>query len=186
MRPLLAALLLLPSAAMAEGMPQLDFASPLTTYQVFWGAIIFIVLYVLASRLALPQVASVLEERASNIARDLDDAQQAKAKSDQAAAEVAAATARARADAQAAINAALDEAKAAAAAQAATLNQRLEQQLADAEARIAEARASAMGALRQVATQTAATVITRLTGAPVEPARLNGAITAALSARGAG
>jgi F-type H+-transporting ATPase subunit b len=99
---------------------------------------------------------------------------------------VAAATARARADAQAAINAALDEAKAAAAAQAATLNQRLEQQLADAEARIAEARASVMGALRQVATQTAATVITRLTGAPVEPARLNGAITAALSARGAG
>ncbi len=186
MRPLLAALLLLPTSAMAEGMPQLDFATPLTTYQVVWGAIIFIVLYILASRFALPQVASVLEERANHIARDLENAQQAKAKSDQAAAEMAEATAKARAEAQAAINAALDEAKAAAAKQAATLNERLEQQLEEAESRIAAARAAAMGALRQVATETAATVIARLTGAPPEQARLDGAIATALSARGVG
>ena len=38
-------------------MPQLDFANPLTTYQVLWGAVIFMVLYVLASRIALPKVA---------------------------------------------------------------------------------------------------------------------------------
>ena len=186
MRLLLAALLLLPTAAMAEGMPQLDFTTPLTTSQVVWGAIIFVVLYILASRFALPQVASVLEERASNIARDLDSAQQAKAKSDAAAAEIAQATAKARAEAQAAINAALDEAKAASAKQSATLNERLEKQLAEAEARIAEARASAMGALRQVATETAATVVARLTGAPPEQARLDGAIGHALSARGVG
>jgi F-type H+-transporting ATPase subunit b len=178
--------LLLPAAAMAEGMPQLDFKTPLTTAQVYWGAIIFIVLYVLASRLALPRVASVLEERASNIARDLENAQQAKAKADQAAAEIADATAKARADAQAAINAALDQAKAAAAKQTETLNERLEQQLREAETRIGAAQASAMGALRQVASETAATVIARLTGSPPEQARLDGAIAAALSARGFG
>jgi F-type H+-transporting ATPase subunit b len=177
---------LLPAAAMAEGMPQLDFKTPLTTSQVVWGAIIFIVLYILASRFALPRVASVLEERASNIARDLENAQQSKAKADQAATEVAEATAKARAEAQAAINAALDEAKAAAAKQAATLNERLEKQLEEAESRIGEARASAMGALRQVASETAATVIARLTGTPPEQARLDGAIAAALSARGVG
>ncbi len=171
---------------MAEGMPQLDFKTPLTISQVVWGAIIFVVLYILASRFALPQVASVLEERASNIARDLQNAQQAKEKSDAAAAEVAQATAKARADAQSAINAALDEAKAAAAKQTATLNERLEKQLAEAESRIAEARASAMGALRQVATETASTVIARLTGAAPEQARLDGAIAQALSARGVG
>ncbi|HVC62103.1 MAG TPA: F0F1 ATP synthase subunit B' [Acetobacteraceae bacterium] len=186
MRLLLAALLLLPTAAMAKGMPQLDFASPLTTSQVVWGAIIFIVLYILASRFALPRVATVLEERANHIAHDLENAQQAKTKSDQAALEVAEATSKARAEAQAAINAALDEAKTAAAKQSATLNERLERQLAEAESRIAAARASAMGALRQVATETAATVISRLTGAPPEQARLDGAIAAALSARGAG
>ena len=186
MRLLLAALLLLPGAAMAEGMPQLDFHTPLTTSQVVWGALIFIVLYILAKYFALPQVASVLEERAQNIARDLENAQQAKTKADAAAEEVAQATAKARAEAQAAINAALDAAKAAAAAQAAVLNERLEKQLAEAETRIAAARESAMGALRQVATETAATVITRLTGAPPEHARLEGAIAAALSARGVG
>jgi F-type H+-transporting ATPase subunit b len=186
MRLLLAALLLLPTAAMAEGMPQLDFATPLTISQVVWGAIIFIVLYILASRFALPKVASVLEERANHIARDLENAQQAKEKSDAAAVEVAQATAKARAEAQAAINAALDDAKAAAAKQTATLNERLEKQLVAAEASIAAARASAMGALRQVATETAATVITRLTGAPPEQARLDGAIAHALSARGVG
>jgi len=190
MRPSLAALaslgLLLPTAAMAEGMPQLDFVTPLTTSQVVWGALIFIVLYILASRFALPEVASVLEERANHIARDLENAQQAKQKSDAAAAEVAQATAKARAEAQAAINAALDEAKAAATAQAATLNERLEKQLAEAESRIAVARASAMGALRQVATETAGTVIARLTGAAPEQARLDGAIAQALSLRGVG
>jgi F-type H+-transporting ATPase subunit b len=171
---------------MAEGMPQLNFATPLTTSQVVWGALIFIVLYILAKYFALPQVATVLEERANRIARDLENAQQAKIKSDQAAAEVAEATAKARAEAQAAINAALEEAKAAAAKQAAILNERLEKQLQDAESRIAAARASAMGALRQVATETAATVIARLTGAAPEQALLDGAIATALSARGVG
>ncbi len=41
-----------PSAARAQGMPQLDFANPLTLTQVGWGAVIFIVLYVLLSRFA--------------------------------------------------------------------------------------------------------------------------------------
>lgn len=183
MRRLLLAFLLLPTAAMAEGMPQLDFKNPLTLIQVFWGAVIFIVFYLLASRSALPRVASVLEQRADHISRDLQSAQEAKTQSDAAVAEITAASARARAEAQAAINAALDEAKAAAAKQAEELNARLEKQLAEAETQIAAARDQAMSALRQVATETATTVITRLTGAVPDPARLDGAIGAALAAR---
>ena len=72
---LLAALLLPPAAARAEGMPQLDFANPLTTSQVVWGAIIFALLYVLLSRIGLPKVGAVLEERARHIAADLETAQ---------------------------------------------------------------------------------------------------------------
>ena len=60
------------------------------------------------------------------------------------------ATAKARAESQSAINAALDEAKKAAAAQSETLNARLERQLQDSEAQIAQARAAATSALRQV------------------------------------
>jgi F-type H+-transporting ATPase subunit b len=179
-------LLTLPAAAMAEGMPQLDFKTPLTISQVVWGAIIFVVLYIMLSRTALPMVASVLEERATKIAKDLDEARAAKARADDGMREADEATAKARAESQAAINAALDEAKTAAAAQAEVLNTRLEKQLQESETQIAQARASAMSALRQVATETAATVVTRLTGKEPDAGRLDSAIGTALAARGIG
>lgn len=180
---LLAALLLLPGAAMAAGMPQLDFSTPLTLSQVVWGIVIFVVLYVLASRLALPKVGEVLQDRAARIAADLKSAQEAKEKADGAVGEMHDAIAKARAEAQAAINAALDEAKKDAARQAETLNQRLEKQLEEAEASIAAARSTAMSALRQVALDTATTIVGRLTGAAPDPARVGGAIDRALAAR---
>jgi F-type H+-transporting ATPase subunit b len=180
---LLWTLLLVPAAARAEGMPQLDFANPLTTSQVVWGAIIFALLYYLLSRIGLPRVAAVIEQRAQHIAADLETARASKSRADDAAKEVAAATARARAEAQAAINAALDAAKQEASARIAVLNERLEKQLQESEAQIGAARAAAMRALREVATETAATVIGRLTGAPADQQRLSSAVGAALAAR---
>jgi F-type H+-transporting ATPase subunit b len=179
-------LLVLPVAAMAKGMPQLDFTTPFTLSQVVWGILIFGLLYFLLSRTGLPMVASVLEQRAATISSDLDQAHAAKASADAGVAEADQATAKARAESQAAINAALDEAKKAAAAQSETLNARLEQQLHDSEAQIAQARASAMSALRQVATETAATVVSRLTGVTADAGRLDSAIGSALAARGLG
>jgi F-type H+-transporting ATPase subunit b len=173
----------LPATARAEGMPQLDFANPLTTSQVGWGIVIFALLYVLLARIGLPKVGAVLEERARHIASDLETAQASKVRADEAAKQVAEATARARAEAQAAINAALDVAKREAAARIATLNERLEAQLREAETQINAARSAALRALREVATDTAATVIGRLTGAPADQGRLDGAIGAALAAR---
>lgn len=181
-----AGLLMLPAAAHAEGMPQLDFTTPLTISQVVWGAIIFVVLYIMLSRTGLPLVASVLEERGTRIAKDLEEARAAKASADTGMAEADQATAKARAESQGAINAALEEAKKAAAAQAEILNARLEKQLQDSEAQITQARASAMSALRQVATETAQTVVTRLTGTAPDAGRLNDAVGSALAARGIG
>jgi F-type H+-transporting ATPase subunit b len=174
-----------PGMAMAaEGMPQLDFANPLTTSQVVWGAIIFIVLYILVSRWALPQVSRVLDQRAATLEADLEAAHAMKAKSTDAVAELTATIAKARAEAQAAINAAVDRAKQEAAAQSAVLNERLEAQLREAEERIAQARGSAMSALRQVATETTTTVIQRLTGAAPDMRAVEGAVGSALAARG--
>ncbi|WP_428488276.1 F0F1 ATP synthase subunit B' [Rhodopila sp.] len=181
---LLGGLLMLPAAAMAQGMPQLDFNSPLTISQVVWGAIIFVVLYLLLSRQGLPLVASVLEERAAHIGSDLESAHAARTRADAGIGEATAATAKARAESQAAINAALNEAKQAAAAQSEALNARLDVRLHEAEAQIAQARTAALGALRQVATDTAVSVVTRLTGAAPDNARLDTAIGTALSARG--
>jgi F-type H+-transporting ATPase subunit b len=183
---LIAAMLAAPGAAMADGLPQLDFANKLTTYQVAWGALIFVILYVLASRTALPKVEAVLEARAKRIAGDLDSAKDANERAAAGAKAAADATAQARAEAQAAINAALESSKQAAAVQAAVLNERLDKQLKEAEGQIASARGAALAALPGVATDTAIALITRLTGVAPDPARLNSAINAAMAARGAG
>jgi F-type H+-transporting ATPase subunit b len=185
--PLAAALFAIPSLAMAEGgLPQLDFANKLTSYQVLWGALIFLILYILASRTALPKVAAVLEERATRIAGDLEDARDTKARADAGVQAAADATAKARSEAQAAINAALESSKQAAAVQASALNERLDQQLKEAEGQIAAARGAALAALPGVASDTAVALITRLTGAAPDPVRLSGAINAAVTARAAG
>ena len=180
------ALLAAPGAAWAEGMPQLDFSTPLTTSQVYWGAAIFIVLYLLLSRVGLPKVGAVIEQRAVHIAADLDAAKTQKTQADAAVAELTATIQRSRAAAQGEINQAVDQAKAAAAEQATALNARLETQLRAAEAQINAARVAALGALQQVASETASTVIARLTGAAADLPRVDAAVAAALAARGHG
>lgn len=179
------AALSLPASAMAAGgMPQIDFANPLTISQVVWGAIIFTVLYFLLSRFVLPKVGEVLEERASHIARDLEAARASKEKADSGMAEATQAIARARSEAQTAVNAALEEAKTAAAEQAHILNHQLELKLKAAEAQIAQARVQAMGALRQVASETAGDVVVRLTGATPDASRVTDTVGAVMAARG--
>ena len=165
-------------------MPQLDFNNVLTLSQVVWMAFIFGALYFLLSTWALPQVAGVLEEREARISSDLDAARLSKAEADSAAAEVQAATRRASTDAQGAIAAAMAEAKARAAEQAQAANERLDEQLAQAERRIGEARSAAMGTLREIATETAEVVVTRLTGQAADPAQVSGAVQSVMAGRG--
>ncbi|MCW3476706.1 F0F1 ATP synthase subunit B family protein [Limobrevibacterium gyesilva] len=180
--------MLLSSTAFAEeakkGMPQLDATNPLILSQVVWLAIIFLALYLLLSRWALPQVAEVLEARAATIGRDLDAARAAKAAADEAVAELTKATRTAQAGAQAEIAGAVAAAKDAAAAQSAQLNAKLDAQLDAAERQIAGARTAALGALRQVATDTASVVVSRLTGIAPDVHAVDSAVGAALAARG--
>jgi F-type H+-transporting ATPase subunit b len=175
---------LLPFAAMAEGMPQMDFANPLTKSQVVWGVIIFLVLYLLLSKWALPGVGAVLESRAARIAADLETAMQAKNGAEAARHELALSAAAAHATAQGEIAAAIAAAKAANDAQSASLNARLDARLAEAEQQIATARASALGALRQVAGEAAGEVVTRLTGRAPDAQSVDRAVAATMAASG--
>ena len=192
MRPLVAlsglGSVLLASSAFAEeakkGMPQLDFHNPLTVSQVVWLAIIFLALYLMLSKWALPQVDSVLKARAGAIAADLDAARGAKEAADSAITELTSATQAAQTTARMEIASAIDAAKAAADAQLATDNARLEAQLAAAETRIAAARASALGALREVATEATSVVVSRLTGGAADPKAVDTAVGSLLAARG--
>ena len=132
-------------------MPQLDFSNPLMLSKLVWMLIIFGLLFYVLKTYALPQVAAVLDERAARIAADLNAARDAQAAGEAAMAELRATTAAARAEAQAA-----------ASRQAEEINARLSAQVAGAEQQVRAARDSAMGALREVATETTQAMLTRL------------------------
>ena len=165
-------------------MPQLDFSNTLTISQVVWMALIFGLLYFLLSSWALPQVASVLDERSNRIDTDLDTARTAKAQADEAVSQLQEATRKASTDAQAAVAAAVASAKADAAEQARIANEALDAQLSEAERRIGDARKSAMGALRNVAAETASEVVSRLTGQAANHNAVDGAVESIMAARG--
>ena len=170
------------AAADTGGMPQLDFANPLTIAQVVWLFIIFGVLVFLAAHYLLPPVAEVLEDRRARIAGDLDAARDARAEAEAAEAGQRDATARARAEAQASIAAAVGAAQADAARRAETLAAKLDAQIAEAETRIGAARDSAMGALREAATDAAEALVKRLSGLD-EKAAIEAAVGRELAAR---
>jgi F-type H+-transporting ATPase subunit b len=158
-------------------MPQLDFANPLTISQVVWMFLIFGALYLLLARWALPAVGEVIESRERRILADLDSARVAKEQADAAAAEIAERSRAASSEAQAEIAKAVAAAKAEAAEKARADNEQLDRQLAEAEQRIGAARNQAMGALREVAVDAAATVVARLTGRPADPASVEAAVS---------
>lgn len=174
------------STAAAEasgGMPQLDFSNPLMLAQVIWLLIIFGILYYVLAKIVLPRFDSVLEDRRNRIQGDLEAARASKAEADAAMDAHRQATAKSRADAQQAIAAAQASAQADATAKAAVLNAKLNEQIAAAEARITTARDAAMGALREVATDTADALVKRLSGLN-EPAAIEAAVQRELATRG--
>lgn len=150
--------------ATGGGMPQLNFGHPLVVSQVVWLLLIFGLLYYTMANVALPRVTEVLEQRRQRIDADLEAAHAAKQRADAAFEEHRAATARARAEAQMAIGAAVQRTQDEVAAKAEVVTARLNDQIGQAEARIAAARDSAMGALRQVAVETAEALVHRLVG----------------------
>lgn len=168
--------------ARAEGMPQLDFGNPYVIGQVVWGAGIFLILYLLLSRSALPKVEKVLSLRRQTIENDLEIAHKAKSSADDAVAELRQARKDAMAEAQANVDKVVEEARAAAEKQAQEMNTRLGAEIREAEARVALARETALGSLRQISTDTAEALIHQISGisAPLDvvTSKVDGVATA--------
>ena len=146
-------------------MPQLDIGS--FAPQLVWLAITFILLYVLMSRVALPRIGDVLEERQSRIARDIEEADRLRRKSEEAIRAYDAALAEARATAQALAGDAKQKAQGEAAARNAELEKQLATQTEDADRRIREMAARAQGEVAGIATEAAQAIASRLIGSPV-------------------
>lgn len=132
--------------------------------QLFWLAITFAALYLLASRLVLPRMGGIIDARAKRIEGDLAEAQRFKTEAETANAAYEKALADARARAQALANATREKQAADAEKKRKTLEQQLDAKLAEAEKTIAATKTAAMGNVRNIATEAAAAIVKRLTG----------------------
>ena len=156
-------------------MPQLDPSTFLP--QLFWLAIIFGLLYFVMSRVALPEIAAVLEERRKRIAGDLDRAADLKARADEAVAAYEQRLAEARMRAEALARETRDRLNAEAEERRKALEAQLNERLAAAEARIQTLKTQAMSSVQAIAAEAAGTIVEQLTGDRPAP----GAVEAALA-----
>src|SRR2546423_10699023 len=139
--------------------------------QIVWLVITFIALYVLISRIAIPRIGGIIEQRSKRIEEDFAEAQRAKDASEAALAAYEKALADARHRAQAIGAEIRDKLNAEAEERRKALEAKLNAQLAEAEKQIAEAKSAAMANVRGIAVDAAGAIVERLIGtSPPAPA----------------
>ncbi|OHB36781.1 MAG: hypothetical protein A2882_00740 [Phenylobacterium sp. RIFCSPHIGHO2_01_FULL_70_10] len=158
----------------ASGLPQFEFSH--WPGQIFWLLIVFVILYVVLSKLFLPRVGGAIEARAAKIEGDLTDARAARDEAERQSAEAAAELAAARARAQKTAADAKAAAKAEADARNAAEEAKLGERLAEAEAAIKAGRERAMANVRTVAADTAEAIVEKLSGQAATRAEVDAAI----------
>lgn len=162
-------------------MPQLD----ITTFstQIFWLVITFAALFLIMWKAAVPRISDALEARQKRIDDNLSKAAEFKKEAEAAIAAYEEGLAGARAEAHSAIaeaNAAIAEETA---KRDAELNARLKSMLDESEANIARAVDDAMGNVREVAEEVAASACDRLLGEQIDPITVTSAVGDAIKER---
>jgi F-type H+-transporting ATPase subunit b len=142
--------------------------------------IAFVALYLIVSRIALPRVGSVLDERQNTIEGELAEAQKLKEASDNALKAYESDLAAARSRAQAISTETREKLNAASEAERKTLEERLSVKLAEAEKTIASTREGAMRNVRGIAADAAAAIVHRLTGLAPDGKSVESAVDASL------
>jgi F-type H+-transporting ATPase subunit b len=142
--------------------------------------IAFVALYLIVSRIALPRVGSVLDDRQNAIEGDLAEAQKLKDASDGALKAYESELAAARSRAQAISTETREKLNAASEAERKTLEERLAVKLAQAEKTIASTREAAMSNVRGIAADAAAAIVQQLTGVLPDGKSVDSAVDASL------
>jgi len=143
-------------------------------------AIAFVALYLIVSRIALPRVGSLLDERQGTIEGDLNEAQKLKDASDAALKAYESELAAARSRAQAIGTETREKLNAASEAERKKLEDRLTLKLTEAEKTIASTREAAMKNVRGIAAETATAMVQRLTGVSPDGKSVERAVDASL------
>lgn len=140
--------------------------------QLVWLVLIFGFLYILMSRIALPRVGGIIENRESKIAADLDASREMQAKAQEAARANDENIRLRREEAQAIGRDAQQKIAAEAAAQRARAEADAAEKIRAAEARIASAKSAALANVEGVALDAAAAIVEKLTGVKPDAGKL--------------
>lgn len=152
-----------PGEAHAGGFPPFDVHT--FPSQLIWLAIAFTALYVLMSRVALPRIATILEERHDRIADDIEEAGKLKAESEAAAEAYEKALASARNKAHGIATETRDKLAGETEASRKSLEAELHAKLTAAEEKIAATKTAAMANVRGIAVDAAGAIVNTLIGA---------------------
>ena len=179
----LLAAVLLPGGAFAAGsMPQLVPEDMLP--QIVWLVILFGVLYVLMSSMAMPRIAATLQARDAKISGDLAAAEKANEDARALIEDYHQRLATARENARGLTRQREEADATAATARLSQLSDRIGAQIAEAEKRIADQRSSALSGLEQMAIDVAQSAYARLVGQPADTGALNAKVASAMKRNG--
>jgi F-type H+-transporting ATPase subunit b len=132
--------------------------------QLLWLTLTFVALYLLMSRIALPRIGSILEERRKHVDDHLEQARRLKGESEAALAAHETALAEARTRAQTLANEARVKAATDGEARRNDLEAKLETRIAEAETTLTVTRSDAMTNVHGIAEEVARAIVERLTG----------------------
>lgn len=160
-------------------MPQLelhDFAP-----QLIWLVITFFILYMVMARVALPRIATVIEERRDRIASDLDQAEQLKQETDEAIAAYEEALTKARNKALGIAQETREALSNEVEAERLVVEKKIAEKTAEAEKRILDAKTAALAHVNEVAGDVAEAIVQELIGGKLTKAEVNQAVSKALA-----
>jgi F-type H+-transporting ATPase subunit b len=132
--------------------------------QLLWLAITFGALYLIISRIAIPQIGGILESRRTRIEGDLKEAERLRVETERAAAAYEEALAEARANAHAIAEETRQGIRTDIEGKRAKIESDLSAKVAEAEAGIAATKSAALSNVEQIAAETAAALVGQLSG----------------------
>jgi F-type H+-transporting ATPase subunit b len=161
------------------GLPQL--ATETFAGQLFWLAITFVLLYAVLSLVVIPRIRGVLQARQGAIKGDLEAAALARSQADSALKAYEKSVDEARASARRTADEARAATKAEVDAKRTETEAKLAADIGAAETRIGQLKATAMANVKAIAAETAAEIVTRLSGEPLTAGDAAKAVDAALA-----
>ena len=150
-----------------------DFAPQLT-----WLALSFVILYVLLSRVVLPRIGEVIEERKDRIKRDLAAAGRLRGETEKALAAYEKALADARANASSIARQTRETLTSEVDKERKAIEDQLAKKLADAEASIGATKAKALASVKDIAGETVTAIVGTLSGVTAAKDEIDRALAA--------